>query len=175
MQTIIVGAVLLLATLLGTTLVDRLGRKVLLILSSTFIGLMLFVLGLYFFLLDSESGVVKNLGWLPLTSTCVYLIAYSIGYGPLPWLIMSEIYSKEYNAIASPITGSFAWLFAFTVTSTFGYIKDAIGMAPTFWLFAGLTFFGIFFTVFIVIETKAKTMTEIQTLLAGKKSKKLNL
>jgi MFS family permease len=174
-QTIIVGAVLLLATLLGTTLVDRLGRKVLLILSSTFIGLMLVVLGVYFFLLNSESEVVGSLGWLPLTSMCVYLIAYSIGYGPLPWLIMSEIYSKEYNAIASPITGSFAWLFAFAVTSAFGYIKDAIGMAPTFWLFAGLTFLGIFFTVFVIIETKAKSMAEIQTLLAGKKVSRTNL
>lgn len=155
------------ATLLGTSLVDRLGRKVLLILSSTFIGLMLVVLGIYFALLGSESEVIGSLGWLPLTSMCVYLIAYSIGYGPLPWLIMSEIYSKEYNAIASPITGSFAWMFAFTVTSTFGYIKDAIGMAATFWLFGGLTFLGIFFTVFVVIETKAKTMAEIQKLLSG--------
>jgi sugar porter (SP) family MFS transporter len=104
-QTIIIGAVLLVATLLGSFLVDRTGRKILLVISSCFMTLMLFALGIYFYLLDHKSDVIESLSWLPLTSLCVHLIAYSVGYGPLPWLLMSEVYSKECNAIASPITG----------------------------------------------------------------------
>jgi Sugar (and other) transporter len=141
----------------------------LLIISSSAMGLMLIALGVYFYLLDAESDAVNSLNWLPLTSLCVYLVAFSIGFGPLPWLIMSEVYSKECNAIAGPITGSFAWIFAFTITSTFGFISDAIGMGPTFWMFAGLTFLGLFFTMFVVIETKAKSMAEIQRILGGEK------
>ena len=125
------------------------------------------MLGVYFFLLDKESDVTENLGWLPLTSLCIYLIAYSVGYGPLPWLLMSEVYSKDSNAIASPITGFFAWSLAFTVTATFGYISDAIGIGQTFWILAGLSFIGIFFSAFVVIETKAKSMAEIQKILEG--------
>lgn len=128
--------------------------------------LMLMALGVYFYLLDVESDKTDSLGWLPLTSLCIYLVAYSVGYGPLPWLLMSEVYSKDCNAIASPITGFFAWALAFTVTSTFGYISDAIGIGQTFWVFAGLSFIGIFFSIFVVIETKAKSMAEIQKLLA---------
>lgn len=130
-------------------------------------SLMLIALGVYFFLLEQESEVVGSLAWLPLTSLCIHLIAYSVGYGPLPWLLMSEVYSKEYNAIASPATGAFAWALAFTVTGTFGPIRDAIGMAATFWMFGGLSLIGIFFSYFVVIETKAKTMAEIQKILAG--------
>lgn len=115
-QTIIIGSVLLLSTLLATFLVDRLGRKLLLVLSSMLMSLMLVALGIYFHLLESKSDAVESLSWLPLTSLCVHLIAYSIGYGPLPWLLLSEVYSKEYNAIASPITGAFAWTLAFTVS-----------------------------------------------------------
>jgi hypothetical protein len=93
----------------------------------------------------------------------------SLGYGPLPWLVMSEVYSTEVKSILGPITGSFCWLLAFVVTVTFGYIRDAIGMGETFWLFAGITFLGIPFAIFVVVETKARTMSEIQRLLAGEK------
>lgn len=153
------------ATLLGTFLVDRVGRIALLVLSSIFMSLMLMALGVYFYLLDAESSLIPKLSWLPLTSLCIHLVAYSVGYGPLPWLLMSEIYSKEYNAIASPITGAFAWSLAFAVTGTFGYIKDSIGMGQTFWMFGVLTFVGIFFSKYIVVETKAKSMAEIQKML----------
>lgn len=129
--------------------------------------LMLVALGVYFYLLDAGSDVIGNLAWLPLTSLCIFLIAFSIGYGPIPWLMLSEIYSKDYNAIASPISGAFNWLLAFAITSTFGYITDAIGIGITFWIFAGLSLIGVFFSMFAVIETKAKSMAEIQRILAG--------
>lgn len=129
--------------------------------------LMLIALGVYFFLFDLEDFSVENLVWLPLTSLCIFLVAFSIGYGPVPWLMLSEIYSKEYNAIASPISAAFNWMLAFAITSTFGYLTSAIGTGPTFWLFAGLSFIGIFFNIFVVIETKAKTMSEIQREMAG--------
>lgn len=130
---------------------------------------MLVALGVYFFLLDSEYENIDNLTWLPLTSLCIFLVAFSIGYGPIPWLMLSEIYSKDYNAAASPISGAFNWMLAFAITATFGYLSDAIGIGPTFWMFAGLSLVGTFFSLFIVIETKAKSMTEIQRLLAGEK------
>jgi MFS family permease len=164
------GAVLLVACLAGGSVVDRLGRKFLLLISAFFMTLMLIALGVYFFLVESESEVVDSLGWLPLTSLCIFLIAYSIGFGPLPWLLISEVYSKDYNAIASPLNGCFSWLLAFAVTATFGTISDAIGIGATFMIFAGLSCLGIFFTYFVVIETKAKTMLEIQRILAGEKN-----
>jgi hypothetical protein len=132
--------------------------------------LMLVALGTYFFLLEDDAASVANLGWLPLTSLCIFLVAFSIGYGPVAWLMLSEIYSKDYNAIAGPVSGAFNWLLAFAITSTFGYISDAIGIGPTFWIFAGLTLIGFFFSVFVVIETKAKSMAEIQRILAGEKA-----
>jgi Na+/melibiose symporter-like transporter len=86
-QMIIIGAVLLISTLFGTFLVDRLGRKILLVTSSVFTTLMLIALGVYFFLLEKESKAVEKISWLPLTSLCIHFVAYSLGYGPLPWLV----------------------------------------------------------------------------------------
>jgi Sugar (and other) transporter len=121
-------------------------------------------------MLENEFEVVDVLGWLPLASLCVFLIAYSIGYGFLPWLLISEIYSKDYNTIASPLNGSFSWILAFTVTSTFGFISDAVGMGITFGMFGLFSLLGVFFSVLVVVETKGKSMGEIQRILAGEKT-----
>lgn len=131
--------------------------------------LSLVALGVYFYLLEQHGSVSQSLAWVPLASLCVYLIAYSSGFGPLPWLLISEVYSKDYNAIASPLNGFFSWILAFAVTASFGPIRDVIGIGPTFWMFGLLSMLGIFFTHFIVIETKARSMADIQRLLAGEK------
>jgi MFS family permease len=164
------GTVLLVACLASGFVVDRLGRKVLLLISSFFMTLSLIAIGVYFFLVENESDAADGLGWLPLTSLCIFLIAYSIGYGPLPWLLISEIYSKDYNALASPLNGAFSWILAFTITASFGSLSDGIGIGSTFMLFAGLSFVGIIFTYFVVIETKAKSMADIQRILSGEKT-----
>lgn len=82
---------------------------------------------------------------------------------------MDEVYSTEVKSVLSPITGAFCWLVCFVVTLTFGYISDAIGMGATFWLFGIVTAMGIPFGMFVLIETKAKTRTEIQKILNGEK------
>lgn len=162
---------LLIACAAGGFLVDKLGRKALLLISIIGITLMLTALGIYFYMQNNEVDVSK-LSWLPLTALCIFLITYSLGYGPLAWLLISEVYSKEYNAIASPISGAFNWMLSFAITSTFGILSRSIGIGPAFWIYAGLSLVGVFFTQFIVIETKAKSMVEIQTILAGGKIEK---
>lgn len=138
-------------------------------ISITFITITLVALGTYFYILEQYGEVSEKLAWMPLTSLCIYLITYSVGYGPLPWLLVSEVYSKDYNAVASALNGFFCWILAFGVTASFGPVSDAIGIGPTFWIFAVVSLVGVFFTYYIVIETKAKSMNEIQQLLAGEK------
>jgi MFS family permease len=157
------------ATLAGSLLVDKAGRKILLLLSIIVMTLTLIALGVFFYIADNDKELAESLSWLPLTSLCVYLIAFALGYGPIPWLMLSEIYSKEYNALASPLTGAFNWSLAFVITLTFGMISDAIGIGQTFWVFAGLSVIGTIFTFLFVPETKGKSMTEIQQMLNGEK------
>jgi hypothetical protein len=130
--------------------------------------LMLVALGAFFYIADNGSDVA-SIGWLPLTSLSVYIIFFAIGYGPVPWLMLSEIYSKEYNAIASPITASINWGLAFIITLAFGSISEAIGTGQTFWGFAILSVIGTFFTFFIVPETKGKSISDVQKMLSGEK------
>ena len=92
--TIIVGLVMMLSTIVAVSLVDRLGRKMLLIASDAIMGVCLLALGVYFFLANDDiEGNTDNLGWLPLVSLMLFIFAFSIGFGPIPWLMMGKSYS----------------------------------------------------------------------------------
>jgi hypothetical protein len=98
---------------------------------------------------------------------CFQILNFAIGFGPIPWVLVSEVFSNDVKPIGGSLTGVINWILAFMVTNTFGLLSHSIGTGPTFWLFAGMTALGILFVFFIVIETKGKSMTEIQSLLSG--------
>lgn len=90
-STIIVGVVNFGSTFLATILIDRFGRKVLLYISSVAMILSLMVLGTFFYLKEHTDTDVEPYGWLPLVSFVAYVIGFSFGFGPIPWLMMGEI------------------------------------------------------------------------------------
>jgi SP family facilitated glucose transporter-like MFS transporter 8 len=170
-STIITGAVNLVFTAVASSLVDRLGRRLLLLVSIILMTLCTTSLGIFFFLQEQTSVSTDNLGWLPLTSLCLFLVGFALGYGPIVWLMIGEVYSKELAKFISPFTGSFNWFFAFAITFAFQPLSTSpIGIGGTFWIFAGASFIGIIWTFFIIPETKGKSMSEIQRMLSGEKN-----
>lgn len=169
MSTIIVGAVHVVATLVSSLLVDRAGRKILLLVSIVTMTATLIAIGVFFYIQNNDEAAAKNIGWLPITSLCIYIVAFALGFGPVPWIIASEVYSKEISAIAGPVSGAFNWALAFVITATFNSISEGIGIGQTFWIFAGLSVLGTIFVIFVVPETKGKSLAEIQRMLSGEK------
>lgn len=159
----------LLATAASAGVVDKLGRKLLLLISIISMIVCLVLLGVFFFLKDDATTDVSNLGWLPITSLSIYIITFSFGFGPIPWSMIAEVYSNELKPLFSPITGSFNWFLAFLITYFFESLSSAIGIGQTFWLFAGLSVIGVLFVFFRVQETKGKSLIEIQRMLGGNK------
>ena len=92
---IIVGVVQVIATIISTVLVDRAGRRILLLFPQIVMAVSLLALGIFFLLKgeteEENSVVIPYLKWLPLTSMLVFIIAFSIGIGPLSWTMMGEI------------------------------------------------------------------------------------
>lgn len=169
-STIVVGAIHLAASLLGSLLVDKAGRRTLLLISTTTMAISSTALGLFFVLRDVQPEIATSLRWLPLTSLCVFICGFAIGMGPIPFMMISELYSSDIKTIASPITGAFNWMIVFVLTLSFDYVKTSIGIGQTFWIFAGFSFVGIFFIFFLVPETKGKSLSEIQEMLAYRRA-----
>ncbi len=65
----------------------------------------------------------SDLSWLSLTSMVVYIIAFSLGWGPIPWLLMSEIFPSKAKGMASAIATAANWAFGFAVTKSFDALK----------------------------------------------------
>jgi sugar porter (SP) family MFS transporter len=92
-STLVVGVIQVIAVFLSTLVVDKLGRRVLLLVSVFTMLLTTFVLGVYFYLQHETSVDVSHIGWLPLLCICVFIFLFSVGFGPIPWLMMGEIFS----------------------------------------------------------------------------------
>ncbi|XP_063992356.1 facilitated trehalose transporter Tret1-like [Diachasmimorpha longicaudata] len=158
---IIVALVQFLMSGVAAIIVDRAGRKPLLILSSTLMGISLIALGIYFKLNDGGSDV-SSLAWLPLTSLALFMIAFSVGLGPIAWMLMPELFTIETKALASGLAVMLNWFLVFLVTKTFPSMKENLGPAMTFWIFACIMLIGSIFEYLFVPETKGKTLQEIQ-------------
>lgn len=81
--------------------------------------------------------------------------------------MIGELFANDIKGIGGSIAGAFCWIFAFGVTKTFSDVQLAIGIGPTFWLLSGFSILGTVFVFFVVPETKGKSLSEIQTMLAG--------
>ncbi|XP_029710984.1 facilitated trehalose transporter Tret1-like [Aedes albopictus] len=164
--TIIIGIIQMVATLLATLIVDRVGRQILLLASDFFMALSTIALAGYFQLKECNETQVENLGWLPVLALCLFIAMFSIRYGPIPWLMVGELFSNNVKAYVSPLAGVFNWLLAFLVTKVFTNLRDALGISGAFWLFSGISLVGTAFVFVVVPETKGISLFEIQRMLS---------
>lgn len=169
--TIIIGVVQVVASFITPLVVDRLGRRILLLISSCGTAVGLGLLGMYFALAASGKDV-SNMGFLPVLALVLFIVTYCWGLGPLPWAVMSELFPIEVKAVASPIATAFCWGLSFLITRFFTNMRAAMGDHGTFFLFGGCCVASFFFTLFLVPETKGKSFQEIQDMLAGRSSEK---
>uniref|UniRef100_A0A8D8S3C8 Facilitated trehalose transporter Tret1 n=1 Tax=Cacopsylla melanoneura TaxID=428564 RepID=A0A8D8S3C8_9HEMI len=166
---IIVGVVQVLATGTSVVLVDKLGRRILLLISDFVMTISLGILGLYFYLKENLGQDVTDISTLPLLSVVAFIVMFSLGFGPIPWMMVGELFSPDVKGSATGIAVGLNWSSAFIVTLSFSFLIKAFGSAVTFWIFAGICLIGTMFTFAIVPETKGKSLPQIQRELAGNK------
>ncbi|CAH0555866.1 unnamed protein product [Brassicogethes aeneus] len=162
---IIVGVVLFLASFCGPLLVDRKGRKFLLICSASGMVVSQAILGVYFYLKDKKY-TLDSVSWLPIICLVVFTITFNIGFGPLPFTITSEILPSNVKFFLATITGFSGWLVSFLVTKFFNDLNNYLGQGETFWLFCGFNALALLFVVKFVPETKGLSFQEIQRILS---------
>ncbi|TVU46932.1 hypothetical protein EJB05_06506, partial [Eragrostis curvula] len=163
--TILIGIVQIPITLLGALLMDRSGRRALLLVSSsgTFLGCFLTGLSFYF---KAQGLYLQLVPTLALCGILVYYAAYSVGMGPVPvpWVIMSEIFSIDMKAIAGSLVTLVSWIGSFGISYSFNFLMNW-NPAGTFFLFSAASLVTVLFVDRLVPETKGRTLEEIQELL----------
>jgi MFS family permease len=132
------------------------GRKTIMIFGEVVCLLTMVVLGLS--ILFKESSPI--LSYVSVASVCIFIIGFALSLGPVPWIIMSEIFPTDARGVASSIATGANWLSNLIVVLLFPTIKDKVG-ANSFFIFAGGMVLFILFTILVVYETKNKTIEEL--------------
>jgi sugar porter (SP) family MFS transporter len=151
------------ATILAVRLVDRRGRRPLLLISiaGTFASLVL--LGLTF-----EVSIGAWSAWLALVCLLAFIVSFAIGLGPIFWLLVPEISPPEARAACASVAAAVNWFTSFVVGLAFAPLVNAIGQGLTFWIFAGVCALGYLFAQRCVPETKDRPFSEIDAELRAR-------
>jgi MFS transporter, SP family, galactose:H+ symporter len=151
-----VGLVNVLMTVVSIPLIDRLGRRPLLLISLTGMGVSLAALGIGF----AVGG--DALKWIGVLSLAVYIASFAIGLGPVFWLLISEIFPLNVRGQGASLATMANWLSNFIVSLTFLSLLNALGSVWTFLLYAALCVVGIWFCLRFVPETKGVPLELIE-------------
>eukprot|EP00045_Choanoeca_perplexa_P009769 m.95568 g.95568 ORF g.95568 m.95568 type:complete len:591 (-) comp15022_c0_seq1:135-1907(-) len=103
--------------------------------------------------------------WTSLVCMLAFVVAYAFSYGPVSWLILSEIFPDDLRGRAVSIATIFNWLGNLVVSASFLSLLDGIGFSGTFFLYSGVGVLAFFFVLLVVPETKGKSLDEIQGLM----------
>ncbi|XP_033110242.1 facilitated trehalose transporter Tret1-2 homolog [Anneissia japonica] len=169
---IIVIAVQVVVPFVSVTLIDRCGRKILLIVAGAGMCLSASTFGIYYKLTENVNvnytewtattpPTSLDLTWLSLTSLIVYTSSFSLAWGSIPFLIMSEILPTKGKGPASALATTVNWLSLFVVTKTFLKMSVVMTDAGVFWFFGGVCFLSTIFVALCVPETKGRSLEEI--------------
>lgn len=162
-QTIMVGVINLVFTIIALWLIDKVGRRLLLLVGSAAMVICLVVIGFAF-----HTGHTS--GPLVLIFILLYVAAFAVSFGPVVWVIMSEIFPNRIRGKATAIAAMALWIADYIVSQSFPPLLSSAGPANTFWIYGGMSLIAFLFTMRIVPETKGKSLEEIQTLWAVKKT-----
>ncbi|MCL7048604.1 hypothetical protein MKW94_030000 [Papaver nudicaule] len=147
-------------TILGAILMDKSGRRLLMMVSATgtFLGCSLAGISFY---LKTHQMLLEWVPLLALAGVLIYIAAFSIGTGPVPWVIMSEIFPINVKGVAGSLVTLVNWFGAWAVSYTFNFLISW-NASGTFFLYSGVCAMTVLFVAKMVPETKGRTLEEIQ-------------
>lgn len=164
-----VGITQIIATSLSVLLVDRLGRRVLLITSSIGMCASSLVLAIFFYLknhhdceTDSKEHYCNNIGYIAIAGVVVFIASFSIGWGPIPWSSMSELMPNRVRGLAASIATAVNWIFATTITIGFSHYAGAVTLQVAWGSFSAVMLLSIVCVALFLPETKGRSLEEIQ-------------
>ena len=156
---VITGAVNLIFTLVAIRLVDRLGRKPLMMAGSAGLAVTFGLVG--------ASYAVHSRGLHLLVLVVLSMALYALSLAPVTWVLLSEIFPNRIRGAAMSVSTFSLWSACFVLTYTFPHLNKGLGPAGTFWIYAGISILGFIFIKTRLTETKGKTLERIERELVG--------
>ncbi|KAJ9187696.1 hypothetical protein P3X46_003121 [Hevea brasiliensis] len=158
--TITYAIIQVVVTALNTTVIDKGGRKPLLLISASGLVIACIVTGISFYLKANELAL-QSVPILAVTGILLYIGSFSAGMGAVPWVVMSEIFPINIKGVAGSLATLVNWFGAWTISYTYNFLMSWSSYG-TFILYAAINALGILFVAKVVPETKGRTLEQIQ-------------
>lgn len=159
------GALSIGACLVATFLIDRIGRKPLLMIGSIGMSITLAILAFVFAqALVQEGGDLKlegNNGPIALVAANLYVIFFNMSWGPVMWVMLGEMFPNQIRGSGLAVSGLAQWVSNFAVTMTFPILLASIGLGGAYGLYAICAVISIVFIAKFVYETKGRELEDM--------------
>jgi MFS transporter, SP family, xylose:H+ symportor len=162
LMTIIVGIVNFLFTIVAIKTVDKYGRKPLMVIGALGMAIAMLSLGFVFF-----SGAT---GYLALFCMMLYVASFAMSWGPVTWVLLSEIFPNKIRGRALAIAVAAQWISNYLVSLTFpmmndnSYLSEKFNHGFAYWVYGIMSILAMLFIIKFVPETKGKTLEEMEEL-----------
>ena len=155
LNVVLVGSVNLVFTLVAMRLIDRIGRRFLMLLGYGGLTVIFAFFGGFY-----QAGLT---GIVMLISVMMATALYAMTLAPTTWVVLSEIFPNRVRGVAMSIATFALWSACFLLTYTFPALNEGLGASGTFWLYGGICLLGFFFIRKYLVETKGKSLEEIES------------
>ncbi|XP_045455847.1 facilitated trehalose transporter Tret1-like [Melitaea cinxia] len=169
-QVMMIGVVQLLGSTVATCIVEKTGRKLLLVTTSFAVGVGMLLLSAWFYLTDIGYWLP---GWLPVFAMCLCIFADAAGFQPISYIIITDLFTFQLRGTVSSFANICAKLSNFVQMKWFTKLCELISIHWTFLFFAVVCFFACIYTLIAFPETRQKSVEDIyQKLNKSKKEDK---
>jgi sugar porter (SP) family MFS transporter len=151
---VFIGSVNLLATLVALRTVDRWGRRPLMLFGYAGLTVLFVVMGVCF--------ALHTRGAHMLVLVLVAIACYAMSLAPITWVLIAEIFPNRIRGAAMSVAVTSLWIACFVLTETFPVLREQVGPAVTFWIYAAICLFGFLLFRAKLPETKGKTLEQIE-------------
>lgn len=155
MNIVVTGITNVIFTALAFFLVDKLGRRLLLLLGAGGLTVIYIILGMAYHF--------HFTGTVMLLLVIMAIACYAMTLAPITWVVISEIFPNSVRSMAMSVSTFALWTASFFITYTFPALNSALGASGTFWLYGGICIVGFIFIFFKIPETKNKSLEEIES------------
>ena len=162
---VISGGVSILACLFATALIDRVGRKPLLLIGSIGMAITLGVLAGVFATANTVNGTLQltgGTGIIALVAANLYVMMFNFSWGPVMWVMLGEMFPNQIRGSGLAISGLAQWLANFGITMTFPMLLAGVGLGGAYGLYTICAVISIVFILKYIHETKGKELEEMK-------------
>lgn len=159
------GTVNVLSTFVAIALIDRLGRRPLLLAGAIGMTLTLGGLAVCFSMgtLDAQGHLTlsSNIGLLALVLANLYVFCFGVSWGPVVWVLLGEMFPNQYRAVALSLAASIQWVANFAITMSFPIMLAEFGLSVSYAVYAAFALLSLIFVLRVIKETKGRTLEQM--------------